>query len=144
MESKNKSSRKPSPQNIADIERLDQALPILIQPENSALMPNESAQDYGARLEEFRRICEARTVLRWIVVGYFDREEHTVVCHRHAHSVACYFANVADKRGKESASILKNDVLALYRTVTERDPSLKEFLQQQLRVTLNDTRFQNY
>jgi len=118
----------------ADIERLNQTLPILIQPENRSLMPNESAQIYYARLEPFRRLCEARTVLRWLVGAYFDSAQYAVDCHRADYSVACYLSKVTAQRGQEAASILKSDVLDLYHSVIDRDPSLQDLLGSQLRL----------
>jgi hypothetical protein len=134
MNSESKPNRKLLPQNTDNIERLNQALPIPIKPENQNLLPGESAQVYYARLESFRRDSEARTVLRWIVGSYFDSETHTASCRHAAHSATCYFTEVSTKRGKESAAILKNDVLDLLHTVIERNPSLQDLLQAQLKL----------
>ena len=134
VKSENRPSINPLPQIIPDVERLNQALPGLIQPEDRNRLPNESAQIYYARLEPFRRICEAREVLRWIAGAYFSREEHTRTCRHSDHSIACYFTNVTAKRGKESASILKSDALDLFRIVIEHDPSLKDLLHSQLKL----------
>lgn len=121
------------PHQITDyIERVNQALPILNLPENRNLLPNESAQTYYARLELFRRACEARTVLRWIAGAYFESVQHSSGCRRADHSVACYVADVASKRGSEAASALKRDVLDLYHSAIDRDPSLQESLHSQM------------
>ncbi len=134
MNSGYKQARKLSPQNIANIERLNQALPIPTKPEKRNKFPGESAQVYYARLEPYRKDSEARTVLRWIVGSYFDSEAHTTNCRHAVHSVACYFTEVTTKRSKEAAAILKNDVLDLLQAVIERDPSLQDLLQDQLKL----------
>ena len=134
MNSKYKSHKELSPRYEALVERLNQALPNLIEPENRNLLPTETAQIYYARLEPYRRSCEARTVLHWIAGAYFDSEIHTVTCRLTDHSVACYFAEVSTKRSKEAATILKNDVLDLLCAVSARDPSLHDLLSPKLKL----------
>lgn len=102
------------------IERLNRALPPLPIMENGCLLPNESAPLYYARMEPFRRICEARTVLRWMAGGKFD--------------IANYLKDIIENRGKNSAVILKNDLVKLFDVVIQCDPSLRELLLPQLKL----------
>lgn len=82
-------------------------------------MPDESAQMYYTRMEPFRRLCEARTVLRWMAGGQFD--------------LTGYMAEVTKNRGKESACALKNDLVKLFHAVIKHDPSLRNLLHPQLK-----------
>lgn len=134
MKSENKQSKNAAPTASINIERLNQALPALVKPENRQRMSSEKAYAYYGRLESFRRACEARTVLRWIADAYFGSPQHSSDCRRDDHSVTCYFAEVSSKRSAEAAVTLKNDVLALYRAVIETDPSLQELLQSQIKL----------
>lgn len=134
MKLENLPPQKSSPQNISNLERLNQKFPILIQPKNRDRLPKELAHIYYARMELFRRICEARLVLRWIAVDHFNSTAHfDRPCHNDHHSVACYFSLVSTNRSKESALILKNDVIDLFQLVTKSDPTLHDFLYAELR-----------
>jgi hypothetical protein len=134
MRSSNKTSKNNALPTATNIDRLIQALPALVKPDNRQLMPNEKALAYYSRLESFRRACEARTVLRWIASAYFDSKKHSSGCRRSDHSVSCYFSEVTSKRSTEASTTLKNDVMALYRAVIERDPSLQELLRSQIKL----------
>lgn len=135
MQPDDATSKNPSPEAPTNLEKLNQALPPLVQPEDRQLNPGENANEYYGRLESFRRVCEARAVLRWIADGYFDSAAHLAAgCRRSDHSVACYVADVASKRSNNAASVLKNDVLDLYYTAIERDPSLQDLLQSQIKL----------
>ena len=102
-----------------NVEKLNRALPPLEEPESRNLMAGESAKTYYARMEPFRRVCEARSVLRWIAGGEFN--------------LTAYFTKVSIKRGRDSALILKNDVTKLFSTVLEIDPALNSLLYPQLK-----------
>lgn len=111
--------KKQSPQRSDRAEKLNQALPPLPSPDNCCLMPSESVQMYHARMEHFRRICEARTILRWTTKGQFD--------------LTGYMAEVTKNRGKESACALKDDLVKLFHAAIKRDTSLRDLLHPQLK-----------
>lgn len=135
MKSNDTPSNNSAPEVLTNLEKLNRALPPLVQPEDRHLNPGEKANAYYGRLKPFRRDCEARAVLRWIADGHFDSAAHLAAgCRRSEHSVACYVADVASKRSNNAASALKKDVLDLYRSVIEHDPSLQELLQLQIKL----------
>lgn len=113
-------SEKQPPQRNRNVARLHRALPPLPGLDNCCLMIEESTQMCHARTKYFRRICEARTVLRWMAEGQFD--------------ITGYMAEVTRTRGHESACALKDDLVRLFHAVIQRNPLLRDLLHPQLKL----------
>lgn len=133
-------------QNQNNLERLVRAFAELVPPDSS-LLPGEPAMAFYSRLEPFRRICEARQILRWIAEDYFNSSRHLfeddgeVRCRRSGHSALCYLSSVGHERSDESAKILAQDVLNAYSDVIQRDPLLKNVLEPQIKLIKESGRF---
>jgi len=120
METEGRSPKKQSLQRNRSVERLRRALPPLPNLDNCCLISAESEQMCHARLKYFRRVCEARTVLRWMVGEQFD--------------ITGYLTEVIETRGHESACTLKDDLVRLFHAVIKRNPLLRNLLHPQLKL----------
>ncbi len=113
MKSK-KHTRQPNQQLTQRVRRI---LPPLQPPENCNLMPNESSVEFYSRMEPFRRKCEARAVLLWLVEGK-DIEK--------------YFSEVSQKRNRRALTTLRQDMYCLYQDISKADSSLELILKERL------------